>query len=162
MGLWEKIKKSTGEGVSNVGRETTELMSKIEGLVEKVKKDTADFMTKVEEEVEKRGIKERAAEVDSDLREGAERVKEGMATAAERAADTARAAKLRLEVMDLERKIRADFAEIGGKVYDLLEEGTKPGYVLRNKEVRSLIEEVRAYEKEIVGIEKKLKKLRAA
>jgi len=89
-------------------------------------------------------------------------VKEGMATAAERAADTARAAKLRLEVMDLERKIRADFAEIGGKVYDLLEEGTKPGYVLRNKEVRSLIEEVRAYEKEIVGIEKKLKKLRAA
>ena len=160
MGLWEKVRKGTEEGVSSVRSETTELMTKVEGLVEKVKKDTTDFMVRVDKEVEKRGVKGKASEVASSLREGADKVREGMTTVAEKAADTAKAAKLKLEAVDLERKIKADFTEMGGRIYDLLGEGTKPSYLFRKKEVKSLIDEVKGYEKQINSIERKLKKLR--
>ena len=34
MGLWEKVRKGTEDGVSTVRSETTELMAKVEGLVD--------------------------------------------------------------------------------------------------------------------------------
>lgn len=159
MALWDKIRKSAEEGLETFRKETSGIVDKVEEQMDKVKKDTADLLGKVEENVDKLKVQERASDIVDDLKDSADKAKAGIIFATDRAVDTAKVARLRLTLGDLEKKVENNFTELGGRVYDLHSESKTPPGVMENARVVELLEEIGGYEKDINQVEKEIKKL---
>lgn len=91
------------------------------------------------------------------LKEGAEIIKEKALTVAERTQEATEMGKLRIQIMGLSRDAEKNFAEMGGRVYELLGSGVKN--VLFDAKLRKLIDKAKKYEEKINKAEKKLKGL---
>ena len=159
MALWDKIRKGAEDGLESFRKETSGIVDKLEEQMDKVKKDAAELVGKVEENVDKLKVQERASDIIADLKESTDKAKGGIIFATDRAVDTAKVARLRLTLGDLEKKIEKNFTELGGRVYDLRSENKTPSEVIKNTRVKELLEEIKGYEKEINQAESKIKKL---
>ena len=91
------------------------------------------------------------------LQESAEVIKETAISVAEKTQEATEIGRLRIQIMGLNRDAEKNFAEIGGRVYELIEKGTKD--VLSDEELRKLIDKAKQYEEKIAKAEEKLKSL---
>lgn len=85
-------------------------------------------------------------------------IAKGISHVAERTEETARIAKLKIEISSLHKKIEEAFTEIGGRVYELEKEGKKD--VLECDEIKKLIKQIRSYEQALSENEKGLEELK--
>jgi hypothetical protein len=91
------------------------------------------------------------------LKESADVIKETAVTVAEKTQEATKMGKLKIQIMGLSRNAEKNFAEMGGRVYELLESGVKN--VLFDARLRKLIDKAKKYEEKINAAEKKLKSL---
>jgi len=91
------------------------------------------------------------------LKESAEIIKEKAITVAEKTQEVTEMGKLKIQVMGLSRAAEKNFAEMGGRVYELLESGVKN--ILFDAKLRKLIDKARQYEEKINKAEEELKSL---
>jgi uncharacterized protein Yka (UPF0111/DUF47 family) len=85
-------------------------------------------------------------------------IAKGISHVAEKTEETARIAKLKIEISSLHKKIEEAFTEIGGRVYELEKEGKKD--VFGCNEIIELIRQVKDYEKALSEHEKGLEELK--
>ena len=91
------------------------------------------------------------------LKESAEIIKETAVTVAEKTQEATEMGKLKIQIMGLNRAAEKNFAEMGGRVYELLESGVKN--ILFDAKLRKLVDKARQYEEKINKAEEKLKNL---
>ena len=85
------------------------------------------------------------------LEEGVSAVKRGASVAKEMTEDTVKLSKLRYGIHGLRDEIKGMFAEVGGRVFDAIEEGKMA--VPKDARVKELIGEIREHRKRIQEIE---------
>lgn len=90
--------------------------------------------------------------------EGYEATRDGVSLFLEKTGEMSTVAQLRIKIMGLHRKIRDNFFEVGGRVYEL--SGKKDADVLEDEKVSELIEEVKSLEKEIEKTEKEIEEIK--
>jgi len=88
-----------------------------------------------------------------------EKVKKGFILAAERSEELTKIGKLKLNIMGTHRKIRQNFEELGGKVYELSKSGRRKTPITNDEEVLKLIKGIKRLEKELSKEEKELEDL---
>jgi hypothetical protein len=86
-------------------------------------------------------------------------LKEGFLTAAEKTEELAKVGKGKLDLMAIRHKISHTFAELGGKVYHLVTV-EKTTAIAGNKEVKALVQRVKALEKQLKGKEAEIQRMR--
>lgn len=91
------------------------------------------------------------------LKESTDIIKEKAVTVAEKTQEATEMGKLKIQIMGLSRNAEKNFAEMGGRVYELLESGVKN--ILFDARLRKLIDKAKQYEEKISAAEKKLKSL---
>ncbi|KPL19856.1 MAG: hypothetical protein AMJ92_01450 [candidate division Zixibacteria bacterium SM23_81] len=91
------------------------------------------------------------------LQEGAEAMREGATTVAEKTQEAINIGNLKLQIHNLNRTTEGHFTELGGRVYHLIQE--KAPRVYRDLEVKKLIEKVKGLEEKIEGAEKEIERL---
>ncbi|HDM43018.1 MAG TPA: hypothetical protein ENG29_01365 [Firmicutes bacterium] len=96
--------------------------------------------------------------VQKGLSEGLDAAKSGISTFLDKTGDITQIARLRISIIGLQRKIRDNFFEMGGRIYELVSKGEED--VLKDKEIKKLIKEVKALEKEIHDAEKEIEKIK--
>jgi len=92
------------------------------------------------------------------LDEGLEATKTGISTFLDKTGDITQIARLRINIIGLHRKIRENFFEMGGRMYELITKGNED--ILNDSEIKKLVKEVRALEKEIKDTEKKIEEIK--
>jgi vacuolar-type H+-ATPase subunit I/STV1 len=93
------------------------------------------------------------------LQDGFEATKEGVSLVIEKTGEMSQVAKLRIKVLGLNRKIRDNFFEIGGRLYELSKK-KKDVDVFSDEKISELIKEVNTMEKEIEKTEKEIEKIK--
>ncbi|HID93524.1 MAG TPA: hypothetical protein EYP60_05445 [bacterium (Candidatus Stahlbacteria)] len=91
------------------------------------------------------------------LKESAEILKEKAISVAEKTQEATEIGKLKIQIIGLNRDAEKNFAEMGGRVYELIEKGATD--VLSDAKLRKLIDKAKQYEEKIANAEKKLKSL---
>jgi uncharacterized coiled-coil DUF342 family protein len=83
-----------------------------------------------------------------------DRIKQGLEQAKDEAEDIAAIGRLKVEILDLNRKMGEKFKEIGAKAYDLSEAGTSfPAEIATLcREADTLADQIKAKEAEIVKV----------
>jgi uncharacterized protein (UPF0335 family) len=94
------------------------------------------------------------------MEEGLEVVKEGATVVAEKTGELAKVGKIKMEIMNLNKKINNCFNEIGGKVYHLKLEG-KQDEINSDSRINELIEEIKRLEQEVKDKEEKMKEVKS-
>lgn len=86
-------------------------------------------------------------------------LKEGFLTAAEKTEELAKVGKGKIDLMAIRHRIGSTFAELGGKVYHLVTTEKSPA-IASNKEVKALIQRVKALEKQLKEKEAEIHRIR--
>lgn len=92
--------------------------------------------------------------------EGVEVLKEGASVVAEKTGELARIGKIKMEIMNLNRKINNYFSEIGGRLYHLKVEG-KQDEINNDLNINEIVEKIRKLEEEVKNKEEQLAKVKA-
>lgn len=80
-------------------------------------------------------------------------------SAYEKTDEIARISKKRIEIVGLNRSIEKHLAELGGRVYDILT-GKGKKSIVRDKDVKNLVEKVKSLEKELKLKEKEIETIK--
>jgi predicted RNase H-like nuclease (RuvC/YqgF family) len=83
-----------------------------------------------------------------------EKVKKGFILAAERSEELTKIGKLKLDILGMHRKIKQNFEELGGKVYELSKSGRRKNPITNDEEVLKLIKRIKQLEKKLSEEEK--------
>lgn len=89
------------------------------------------------------------------VKEGIGMVKEGVTVVREKAEEITEEGKRRLKIFDLKTRVQREFAELGGKVYDLSSKMKNP---LLDSKVKAVISKIKRLEMQIEKLEGKVKK----
>jgi len=92
------------------------------------------------------------------LDEGIEATKTGISAFLDKTGEITQIARLRINIIGLHRKIRENFFEMGGRMYELIAKGKDE--IANDSEIKKLIKEVKALEKEIKDTEKKIEDIK--
>jgi len=93
------------------------------------------------------------------LQGGYEATKDGVSLFLEKTGEMTQIAQLRFKIMGLHRKIRDNFFETGGRLYEI--SSKKDVDVLKDEKIIELIKEVKSLDKEIERTEKEIEKIKA-
>lgn len=94
-------------------------------------------------------------EVKKGLEEGAQALKKGMETVAEKTEDAAKIARLRYSIYTVRQNVRKTFTELGAHVFELAEQGKKP--VWEDEVVLSYLQDIRDGREKIAELERKIR-----
>lgn len=94
------------------------------------------------------------------MEEGVDVLKEGASVVAEKTGELAKIGKIKMEIMNLNRKINNCFNEIGGKLYHLKVEG-KQDEINSDARISKLVEEIKKLEEEVKDKEEQLSKVKS-
>ena len=75
----------------------------------------------------------------------AKTIREGVDTVVEKTEELTKIGKIKVDIINTKRQIEKNFAELGGKVYHMIVE-EKKGQIAGNKEVKEIVEKVKALE----------------
>lgn len=95
-------------------------------------------------------------DIKKSLDEGIHVVKEGTSTVLGRAESLAEEGKKRIRTFELKQKIQAQFTELGGQLYDLIEKNIKSP--LTHQSIRSILKKIDSLKEQISRLEEKTKK----
>jgi len=82
-------------------------------------------------------------------------------TAYEKTDELARIGKKKIEVAGVNRAVEKHLAELGGRVYDLIEVQGKSGVIAKDPETQKLVEEIRGLEAQLKIKEDEIEAIRA-
>ncbi|MFC2077148.1 hypothetical protein ACFLT7_08705 [candidate division KSB1 bacterium] len=80
--------------------------------------------------------------------------------ATEKTEEGIKVGRRKLEIANINRKIEKSFAELGGRVYQMLEEEKKAD-VASDEEVGTLITRIKELEKTTAGVEKEIERIKS-
>lgn len=92
--------------------------------------------------------------------EGVDVLKEGASIVAEKTGELAKIGKIKMEIMNLNKKINSCFNEIGGKLYHLKVEG-KQDEISSDVRINELVEEIKKLEEEVKNKEEQLNEIKS-
>ena len=79
--------------------------------------------------------------------------------ATERTEEGIKVGRRKLEIANINRKIEKSFAELGGRVYQMLEEKKKSD-IAADEEVKTLASRIKELEKSTVSVEKEIERIK--
>ncbi|MBU1153845.1 hypothetical protein KKB84_07780 [bacterium] len=93
------------------------------------------------------------------LADGVEVLKEGTSIVAEKSSELAKIGKIKVEIINLNRKINNCFNEIGGRFYHLKIED-KQEEINNDNKINELVEEIKKIEEKVKDKEEQIDKLK--
>ena len=66
----------------------------------------------------------------------------------------------KLEIVNINRKIEKSFAELGGRVFQMMEEEKKP-VIIDDEEVKTLVARIKELEKSTESVEKEIERIKS-
>lgn len=88
-----------------------------------------------------------------------EKVKKGFIIAVEKTDELTKMGKLKFDIAGTHRRIKQNFEELGGKVFDLIKSGKRKKPVTEDKNISKLIKNIKCLEKELSKYEEELNNL---
>ncbi len=94
-------------------------------------------------------------DIQKGFKEGIGIVKEGVTVVREKAEELTEEGKRRLKIFDLKTKVQREFAELGGKIYDLSSKMKNP---MLDSKVKTVMSRIKKLEMQIARLEGNVKK----
>ncbi len=94
-------------------------------------------------------------DIQKGFKEGIGIVKEGVTVVREKAEELTEEGKRRLKIFDLKTKVQREFAELGGKIYDLSSKMKNP---MLDSKVKTVMSRIKKLEMQIAKLEGNVKK----
>lgn len=98
-------------------------------------------------------------EIKDGAREGFEVLKEEMTKLTQELEKQGKIIKRKMDLSAIQRKVHQSFLKLGGRVYELFEEG-KPNTIVTDPEILKTVVEIKGYKAEVEAIEDEIDRIR--
>lgn len=85
-------------------------------------------------------------------------LQQGVQTVSEKTEEITKIGRLKIEVIAVKRDIEKSFVELGGRVYDILQ-NKKKASIAKDEEIKNLITQVEKFEKKLHELEERIKNI---